>query len=679
VPEKREETADQIDALASELGDCRQRGIERIDRQSHNQARVTATVLEQLAADYVAARQLPVYGRIPQIKALLRHALDDLSSRGSVGDASLIRDLFFGDSPDDVSLSAGELLENAQRKRGESSEVRFRERRQTAFHAFAGFLPQFVAEAAVPDSEQSPVTSPAGAGRIPFANDVPAAGSSDSELHYGAYSSGYVEHGERFVTLLSEAANVTIVGFTNEQLAERLEEALQRRRSAHSRFDVFWSSLRIVYLSPLLLDFLNDERSEYPDRHEAVNLRRRAAGYGRRSVSVFLRRAPSSRWTLYETTYMPPFIGTLFEMPDGKRVVQLLITRPQRSTPDHRYIEIEDLPDQYFTAAFEDIVHNSVTDNQIVPIGVPAGDVFRCTGRRYRQKVLADGSGATGWLPLVLIVTYQRHAGLVEPVLQLRTVDNAARELDRLSHLSGHIYHEAVNSAAADDPQSPLLLGLHHDLAVLAARRRVQMDVGEDLPEQLVPVGTGSYLQHDKEHMFFFIYRLELPEEFQLPRRSEMHRFPIPELFAVRQNQSLRKALLLLTSARLSPRMWAAAREIAALNLFLHDYHDQARQISLATQDQELGDLVSALAETEFASRQSWYTRGRDVELFGLSGLQYREFYSVLLPLYAEIGVSGAGEQLAHIRDDEEKRAAVDRISELYHNDVLMSSLPIEL
>jgi hypothetical protein len=677
VPEKRVETADQIDALASELAECRQRGIERIDRQSHNQARVAAAILEQLAADYVAARQLPVYGRVPQIKALLRDALDDLASRGSVGDASLIRDVFFGDSPDDVSLSAGELLENAQRKRGEPSEVRFRERRQTAFHAFAGFLPRFVAEAAGQDGASRHLSAVVQEIGSSAANETEPGGA-DSDLHHGGYSSGYVENGERFVTLLADAASVTIVGFTNEQLAERLEEALQRRRVTHSR-DVFWSSLRIVYLSPRLLDFLNDERSEYPDRQEALNLRRRAAGFGRRSVSVFLRRAPSSRWTLYETTYMPPFIGTLFEMPDGKRVVQFLVTRPQRSTPDHRYIELEDLPDQYFTAAFEDIVHNSVTDNQIVPIGVPGDDVFRCTGRRYRQKVLADGSGATGWLPLVLIVTYQRHAGAVEPVLQLRTIDNAARELDRLSHLSGHIYHDEVNSAAADDPRSPLLLTIQHDLPVLAARRRVLMDVGDDLPEHLVPVGTGSYLQHDKEHMFFFIYRLELPEEFQLPRQSEMHRFPVPELFAVRQNQALRKALLLLTSERLSLRMWSAAREIAALNLLLHDYHDQAQQIFHATHEQELSDLVSALAEMEFGTRQAWYTRGRDVDLLGLSGLQYREFFSLLLPLYAEFGVSGASEQLATIRDDDEKRVAVARLSELYHNDVLMTSLPIEL
>ncbi len=101
--------------------------------------------------------------------------------------------------------------------------------------------------------------------------------------------SGYVEHGERFVALLAEANNVTVVGFTNERLTERLEEALQRKRAALARPDALWSSLRIVNVSTGLLDFLNDERWEYPDRKEAVRLRRLAAVYGRRERSRAVR------------------------------------------------------------------------------------------------------------------------------------------------------------------------------------------------------------------------------------------------------------------------------------------------------------------------------------------------------------------------------------------------------
>jgi hypothetical protein len=55
-------------------------------------------------------------------------------------------------------------------------------------------------------------------------------------------------------------------------------------------------------------------------------------------------------------------------------------------------------------------------------------------------------------------------------------------------------------------------------------------------------VSTGSYLYRDKEHLFFFVSVLDLPESIQFPRRAEMHVFPLAELLAVRENQVLRSA-----------------------------------------------------------------------------------------------------------------------------------------
>ena len=685
--------------IATELADCRQRGIERLDRHSHNQAPLPAEALQRLARDYAAARNLPMHGRIAQIKLLLRHALDEMAKLGDEANATLIRDLFFGASVSVVLQSAGELLENAQRKLGEPSEARFRERRQTALTEFSGFLVRFVAEAdrgsakdpgpvpAAPDAAGPGAVSrsiadtgpPAVAGT---ATDNAAAGLADPGLLRREVTAGYVEHGERFVALLAEAVNVTIVGFTNEQLAGLLGEAVQRKRAALSKPDAFWSSLRIVYLSADLLDFLNDERSEYPDRREAVRLRRLAAAYGHRSVQVFLRRAPAFRWALYQTSHVPPFIGTLLEMPSGKRIVQLLIPRPQRSTPDHLFIELEDLPDQYFAAAFEDVVHNSVPDNRVVPIGVPAGGAFRCTGRRYRQNILADGSGATGWLPVVLVVTYQRRGAGIEPLLQLRTADNASRELDHLSHLSGHIYYtvdEAFGARRAADPDPPLVLRIGDHLPMEAARQRVHMETGDDLAPKLRAVGTAPYLHRDKEHMFFFVYSLEMPEDFQFSRRADMHRFPLPELFAVRENQAFRKALGLCQTTRSSARIWGLASEIAALNLVLHDHADVARLLTThfdaSARDQ--AQLVDELTALERQTRQSWFTGDHDIELIGLSGMQYREFFTTMLPLYARTGVSGAADQLGQVREDPAKSAAIERLCALYRDEALIAAIPV--
>lgn len=681
MPDIHEEARALVAQVAAELAECRQRGIERLDRHSHNQAPVRADALQRLAVEYVAARQLPVHGRIAQIKLLLRRALEELDRQGDEADAVLIRNLFFGDSANVVMQSAGELLEIAQRRMGEHSETRFRERRNTACQAFAEFLIEFVTESCR-DTAGSIQPSAIDSRRI---IDVSPEGSLPPQSPPGPdrhqVLTGYVEHGERFITLLAEATNVTIVGFTNEQLAEMLEVALQRKRHALARPDAFWGSLRIVYLSDRLLDFINDERSEYPDRRESLRQRRLAAVYGRRSVSVFLRRIPTFRWALYESSQLPPFIGTLFEMPSGKRLVQLLIRRPQRSTPDHLFMELEDLPDQYFTAAFEDVVYNSVNDSKTVPIGLPADGGFRCTGTRYRQNVLADGSYATGWLPVVLVVTYQRRADQVQPVLQLRSEGNAARELNRLSHLSGHIHQPEDFSLDRRAASWPKLLDIGHEIPMRAAQRRVQMETGDDPPPALRPVGTGSYLHHDKEHLFFFIFALELPDEFQFSRRNEMHRVPLPELFPIRENQALRKALLLCRSTGLSARIWSTAAEIVALNLVLHDHADIAqRLIDLSGRsDPGFEAVVAMISESEERTRQSWFSGSREVEIMGLSGLQYREFFTIVLPLYAEAGVSGASDQLARIQADEGKSAAVDRLAALYGDDSLMSAIPVEL
>lgn len=145
MPELQDETPSSS-GLAAELADCRQRGIEGLDRDSHNQHPVPAAHLERLAQVYSSVTGIVLYGRIQQIKYLLRRALESYSQNGNEGDARLISDLFFGDAVDSVRRSAGELLDLARRKWGDT-ESRFRERRVAAFRAFAAFLIQFVAAA----------------------------------------------------------------------------------------------------------------------------------------------------------------------------------------------------------------------------------------------------------------------------------------------------------------------------------------------------------------------------------------------------------------------------------------------------------------------------------------------------------------------------------------------------
>jgi hypothetical protein len=131
-------------SLADELSRCRQRGIEGLDRVTHNMPRVEAPVLDSLAERFSAVTPPRLRDRIGRIKHLLRHALARYEEDGNRDDARLLSDLFFGDASDKVRPSAGVLLDAAKQKWGESNDARFRERRRAAYKAFAGYLLDFV-------------------------------------------------------------------------------------------------------------------------------------------------------------------------------------------------------------------------------------------------------------------------------------------------------------------------------------------------------------------------------------------------------------------------------------------------------------------------------------------------------------------------------------------------------
>ena len=210
----------------------------------------------------------------------------------------------------------------------------------------------------------------------------------------------------------------------------------------------------------------------------------------------------------------------------------------------------------------------------------------------------------------------------------------------------------------------------------------VEEVTGIDPASSLRPMTTGSYLYPDKEHLFFFVFALDLGEDAQLPRWAEMHSYPLPELLTVRANQVLRLAAELCQTGGFSERAWSAARQVVALNLYLHDYPDLAEQI-LGLDAQRTDELAkTAAAVKRLVTEQtspSWVAPIRQADLKGLAGSQYREFFSVLLPLYAEIGIDGADGLLGQVRSDGRKADAMVRLAELYQDEQLMAAMPIEL
>ncbi len=648
------------DSIAADLNDCRQRGLDWLDHRTGRQERVPAVALERLAAQYVAAMSLVVPGRIAQIKALLADGIAELLRQGRAAEANLLRDLFFGDSTLGAIRPAGELLKRAREKVGDT-EARFRERRSHVMRSFAEFLIVFA------DPAQG---APAKA--------VPG---SLIEEHTQPAAMGYAAANEHFIRLLAEAVNVTIVGITNERLAPMLQEALRRKRAV-GQPDAFWGSLRVVFLGQGMLHGVNDEREVFQDSREALRQRLQDTIWGRRSLGAFLKRARSTRWALYDYPYQPVLTGAMLEFRDRKSIAHLLIRRPRRPTADHLYIDLEDLDDQYFSQVFEDIVRDSRLDRMIVPVGAPAGDSFQCSGGvRLHSSVLQDNSDATGWLPMYLVITSRRRGGHVEAMLQLRTGDNSARELNRVSHLTGHILQEDRMPYGRPPLAVPASFCLTDEAPLRAALRRLQEVTGDDVARALRPVATGSYLHPDKEHLFFFIFALELPDGTPFPRRAEMHAFPLPELLAIRANQALRSTLRLCLTPGMSPRLWTAAAEIVAVNLSLHDHADLGEKlVGLAGQDRERASLADAIRPlVAERTTPSWAAASREVQLVGLAGLQYREFFSALLPLYAELGIDGAADLLSMIHGDSRRSREVALLAKWYQDEDLMAAIPVEV
>ena len=654
-------------AISAELTACRKRGIERIDVHSHNQDPVPTPGLQRLAGEYLLAAGSSVKGRIAQIKYLLRDALRAFAAE-SEPDAQLIEALFFGDSQHHVTKSAGELLDTARRQYHFDSELRFRQAWHNAFNSFADFLLRFVDSGTPADESEVPAESVADG--VSYNHDSVLA----PEVQRQVATIGYVDSGDHFITLLSQADKVTIVGLTNESLATMLRTALDRKREAILRPDECWSSVRVVFLTEELLDWVNDERG-FADAGQAQVERQRLGVFGRRTVRVFLKSLPArSRWVMYDSPYLPPLIGTLFEMPDGRRIVQLLIRRQVGNAGDHLYLEFEDTRGQYFSAAFDEIVDGSDDDNKIAPVGTVIGQRFRVHGTKYRWSVLIDGSRAKGWLAMVLVVTWRVRDGRVEPLLQLRTRLNATRELGRLTHLAGHI--------TRDDPAVPgMEFGLDDAVPLAAARKRVQMETGEVDTGDLAPLTTSAYIHSDKEHLFFFVYTCRLPDDLELWPQAEMSPVSVPELLSIRKHQVLRNALALCQTPPARRPVRTDAFEIVTLNLILHDLADIAQQLTqaVAGRTADFDAIAAELARLEEQTRQTWPGYEGDAALMGLSGLQFREFYAILLPFYASVGVPGAAEQLALIGEDETKQAAVVRLAELYRDERVMRPIPVEL
>jgi hypothetical protein len=666
--------------VADELARCRQRGLDKLDqgqadehgrsgdreqRGDGRQRPVLAPELERLADLHARRQGITASDRVLKIKILLSAALEEYSASENADDARLIRSLLFSDLTLHVRKSAGALLGEARRSFGEPSQSMFRDRFKKAFSNFAEFLVQ---------------TMDGGVEESSTPSEVDRGGSLGSPLQVTAGLVG--NRPDRFIELLADSAEATVVGFDNELLEPALRAALNLKRDRQNDPNAFWRSLEIIFLSEPLLDYLDDHEVS-PDRRVALRERRRAMTKTRRAVQLLLRGADRPGWTVSESPYMPVFTGSLFVLPDSRHVVQLIVRQPaaRRRVADQVYLEFDDLPDEYFTTAFRRVVERSITENRPVPVGSPFGSTFVSTETFNRDAVLKPNR--QDWLPMVLVVTTQRWRGRVAPVLQLRTEEVAVREVGTVSHLSRHIYQDETSPLPARTISAPPSFDAKSDCALRAAQLRVQIETGDDTPPDIRELITGKYVNPNTDNLFFFVYSLDLPEEMRLWPGSEMYHFSLDELVSIRANQALRVAADICKINDRPARFWRTAVELATLNLVMHDYGELGERLSrlaagpakaLAGLSADIESLIRSTAPVRASS-------AGDMEVVGLSGWQYREFYTVLVPQYGKVGVPGAREELQRISRISTGRVknVLTRVTSLYQDEDLLRSIPIEL
>src|SRR4029450_11468408 len=100
---------------------------------------------------------------------------------------------------------------------------------------------------------------------------------------------------------------------------------------------------------------------------------------------MLLREGPRSRWMLYSHAYLPPFQGALFGMPDGSLVVQIRIPHPSSAEAEALWLELDERRDRYFSTAFTAVIGASREEHEVVLVGEPAPQGFRCTTARFRR------------------------------------------------------------------------------------------------------------------------------------------------------------------------------------------------------------------------------------------------------------------------------------------------------
>jgi hypothetical protein len=350
---------------------------------------------------------------------------------------------------------------------------------------------------------------------------------------------------------------------------------------------------------------------------------------------------------------MLPLVGTLFEMPNGQKIVQFAHPRPKRPLSEWLFLEFMASAGQisHYETLFDDIASRSFLLDEMIVTGTPSRDgrSFVPTRIRNRQNVFR-GSGADEWIAAVIVLLWYRDSRRrPRPLLQVRTPENSRRELNHLSNLSGYLN-------AKDMADSPLHAPLDYAAPLHAAVREIAEELspmeGPWSPPRIT--GVAPYYHGDPrvENFFFFVCESELlaPPTI-VPHRAMLREWSFKDLLDIRRFQVLTKTETMLEDQALTQLEREYSAHALRLNLIAHGDVQFANELDTVVKTRAphgpLAEKIK-LARGEGPARYV-FERG-EREIIGLAGLQYREFFSIFVPAYARLGMEGAAECLERVR-----------------------------
>jgi len=480
-------------------------------------------------------------------------------------------------------------------------------------------------------------------------------------------------NGEQFVERLSQAERVTIIGMTNQNLVHHLEKALELRRQAQNTKN-FWDSIRVVFLSEAVLNTIIDElRVEYADKYGSNIERTRKAGRSKRAISyLFIRTEHPRQWGLYEYDAALPFVGVIYEMAGGEKIVELATLRPYSGQAELLYFEFSDrlFPQivGYYQHVFEEIIQQSTKHDEIVLVGnpLPQGKGFIWRQSKFRRSVLEPNPHSEDWIAVIMVLLWRRNAdGKPEPLLQIRTPENATRELDTLSNISGYINQSDCQEFYDNRSADIVLQRAAYENAVY---RELQEELGvKHSWPKLELFDEIPFYYPDKENLYFYVCLQEL--DFPLSRietSTYLRPWTFDSLLKIREYKILSRVQALLEEGTIGTPSPLAVDALTN-NLILHQHAELADMLNQVVRThsgyQEIQDKLYRMMEqcSEFYLFQNLHRRIR-----GLAELQYREFFSTFMPAYNKIGVPGAQEYQDFIAKNTHSSAALERLRGFY-------------